>query len=135
MGLDVRGLTPLIEVFDMPTSLRFYRDVLGFEVVGQSSPGDNCDWCALRLQEVYLMLNTAYEQDERPPSPDPGRVRAHRDTGLFFRCPDVDAAYTHLQDKGVDLKPPKNAPYGMRQLYLNDPDGFGLCFQWPVGDE
>jgi len=135
MAINVRRLTPLLEVFDMPTSLRFYRDVVGFEVVGQSSEGDNCDWCLLQLQEVYLMLNTAYEQDERPPSADPSRVSAHRDTGLFFRCPDVDAAYTHLHDQGVDLKPPKDAPYGMRQLYLNDPDGYVLCFQRPVGDD
>ena len=135
MAIDVRGMTPLLEVFDMPTSLRFYRDVLGFEVVGQSSERDNCDWCLLQLQEVYLMLNTAYEQDERPPSADPSRVSAHRDTGLFFRCPDVDAAYTHLHDQGVDLKPPKDAPYGMRQLYLNDPDGYVLCFQRPVEAE
>jgi catechol 2,3-dioxygenase-like lactoylglutathione lyase family enzyme len=135
MAIDVRGMTPLIEVFDMPTSLKFYRDVLGFEMAGQSSPGDNCDWCALRLQEIYLMLNTAYEQDERPPSPDPARVRAHRDIGLFFRCPDPDATYADLRDRGVDLKPPTDAPYGMRQLYLNDPDGYVLCFQWPVGDE
>ena len=134
MAIDVRGMTPLIEVFDMPTSLRFYRDVLGFEMVGQSSPGDNCDRCALRLKEIYLMLNTAYEQDERPPNPDPSRVHAHRDIGLFFRCPDPDAAYADLRDKGVDLKPPIDAPYGMRQLYLNDPDGYVLCFQWPVED-
>jgi hypothetical protein len=24
------------------------------------------------------------------------------------------------------------APYGMKQMYLHDPDGFGLCFQWKV---
>ncbi len=36
MGLDVRGLTPLLQVYDMPTSVRFYRDVLGFEVVSTS---------------------------------------------------------------------------------------------------
>jgi catechol 2,3-dioxygenase-like lactoylglutathione lyase family enzyme len=135
MGLEIRRMTPLIEVFDMPTSLSFYRDVLGFEVAGQSSEGDNCDWCLLQLQEVYLMLNTAYELDERPSSPDPSRVTAHRDTGLFFACADVDSAYNYLQEKGVDLKPPKNAPYGMRQLYLNDPDGYVLCLQWPVDDE
>jgi hypothetical protein len=23
-------------------------------------------------------------------------------------------------------------PYGMKQLYVRDPDGFGLCFQWKV---
>lgn len=134
MGIDIQSMTPLIEVFDMPTALRFYRDVLGFELVEQSSEGDNCDWCLLRLSNNHLMLNTAYEADERPPSPDPSRVSAHRDTALFFGCPDPDAAYVYLRDKGIDLKPPKNAPYGMRQLYLNDPDGYVLCFQWPVGE-
>jgi hypothetical protein len=24
------------------------------------------------------------------------------------------------------------APYGMKQLWLNDPDGSSLCFQWRV---
>jgi glyoxylase I family protein len=42
----------------------------------------------------------------------------------------VDAAYRHLVDKGLDVKPPQVAWYGMKQLYLTDPDGFGLCFQW-----
>ena len=31
MALDLRGMCPLLEVFDMPTSLGFYCDVLGFE--------------------------------------------------------------------------------------------------------
>ena len=132
MAVDVRAMTPLLEVFDMPTSLAFYRDLLGFEVGGRSSPDDNCDWVWLKLNEINLMLNTAYEADERPPSPDPNRLGAHHDTALFFRCPDVDAAYEYLKERGVNLKPPSNAPYGMRQLYFKDPDGFNLCFQWPV---
>ena len=28
--IAIRGLCPLLQVFDMPTSLRLYRDVLGF---------------------------------------------------------------------------------------------------------
>jgi hypothetical protein len=32
----------------------------------------------------------------------------------------------------VQAEPPKVAPYGMKQLYASDPDGFGVCFQWPV---
>jgi hypothetical protein len=31
---------------------------------------------------------------------------------------------------GVDVKEPVIAPYGMKQLYLTDPDGYALCFQW-----
>jgi hypothetical protein len=33
------------------------------------------------------------------------------------------------RDKGVDGKEPKVAPHGMKQLYLKDPDNFGICFQ------
>jgi len=133
MSIDVRGVCVLLQVFDMPRSVRFYRDVLGFEVV-QTSPreGDQFDWGLLRLNGAEVMLNTAYEQEYRPSQPDAIRVAAHDDTCLYFGCPDVDAAYRHLLAHGVDVKEPKVAPYGMKQLYLHDPDGYGICFQWPA---
>jgi glyoxylase I family protein len=43
MSMDFEGLTPLIQVFDMPTSIRFYRDVLGFDIVTASGPVPDCD--------------------------------------------------------------------------------------------
>ena len=79
------------------------------------------------------MLNTAYEfNDERPATRERGRVEAHRDTGLFFSGPDVDGAYETFRAKGVEVEKPKIAPYGMKQMYFVDPDGYGLCFQWQV---
>lgn len=97
MNIDVRGMSPLLQVFDMPVSLHFYRDVIGFEIVSTSGGGDNSD--------------------------------------LFFSCRELDEVYEHLKGHGVKLAPPKTAPYGMRQLYANDPDGYVLCFQWPSKDE
>ena len=133
MGIEVRGMAPLLQVFDMPTSIAFYRDVLGFEVVPTSKPrGEHFDWALLRLKGVELMLNTAYEQDARPPAPDPARIAAHDDTAIYFGCPDVDAAYAHLRRRGIAAKEPEVAHYGMKQLYLHDPDGYNLCFQWPA---
>ena len=134
MSIDVRGLAPLLQVYDMPTSIRFYRDQLGFEVK-MTSPArggaDRFHWVLLQLGDAQLMLNTAYEFDEeRPIPPDATRVAAHEDTCVFFSCPDVDAAYREFLSKGVDLEPPKVAPYGMKQLGFRDPDGYSLCFQW-----
>ena len=37
-GITVEGMAPLFEVFDMPSSLLFYRDMLGFILVDQSQP-------------------------------------------------------------------------------------------------
>jgi glyoxylase I family protein len=133
MALDVRGLTPLLQVYDMPDSIRFYRDLLGFEVVSTSPVlgKDRFHWALLRLGDAELMLNTAYEFDhERPAERDGARAAAHDDTGLFFACPDVDAAYEELLGKGVPVAKPAVAPYGMKQMYLHDPDGYALCFQW-----
>ncbi len=131
MAIEIRGLAPLLQVFDMPTSIRFYCEALGFELVatdGKAAP--NCDWVLLRLNGAELMLNTAYERDQRPATPDPARIAAHQDVGIYFGCPDVDAAYERLRDKGINVNQPKVAPYGMKQLYLADPDGYVLCFQW-----
>jgi glyoxylase I family protein len=130
MGIDIQGLCPLVQVFDMPTSLRFYRDLLGFEMVQRSKDSDDCGWAWLRKNGAELMLNTIYDEGERPAVPDRERARGHQDVGLFIGCPDVDAAYEHLREKGIKLNPPKVASYGMKQLYLTDPDGYGICFQW-----
>jgi len=133
--MDIHGVAPLLQVFDMPTAIRFYRDVLGFTVANTSAPGDDCDWCLLKLNGAEVMLNTAYERDSRPPSPDPVRIASHNDTCLFFGCRDLDTAYRHLRDHGVSLKEPKVAPYGMKQLWFKDPDGYGLCLQWPASQK
>lgn len=135
MAIEIRGMAPLFQVFDMPTSIAFYRDVLGFEIVSSANPGppskdDHFGWELLRLNGVELMLNTAYEDDARPPAPDPARIAAHDDTAIYFGCPDVDAAYAHLRERGVNVKAPTIAHYGMKQLYVTDPDGYNLCFQW-----
>ena len=133
MSIEVRGVCPLLQVFDMLRSVRFYRDVLGFEIVQTSEPGEQFDWAMLRRGRAELMLNTAYEAHERPGAPDPARVAAHDNAALFFACPDVDGAYEHLRAQGVDVKKPVVREYGMKQLYVSDPDGYSLCFQWPAG--
>ena len=133
MSIQVNGVCPLLQVFDMPTSIRFYRDVLGFEVIQTSDrEGDRFDWGLLRLNDAEVMLNTAYEEEDRPQDPDPKRMAAHADTCLYFGCPDVDAAYRHLRSHGVHVNEPHVAPYGMRQVYVRDPDGYELCFQAPA---
>lgn len=135
MAFELRGLAPLLQVYDMPTSVRFYRDTLGFTVAGTSPilGDDYFHWVLLRRGDAELMLNTAFESnEERPAQPDAARRVAHRDTGLFFACPDVEGAYQELRGKGVEVKQPVVTGYGMKQIYLSDPDGYELCFQWAV---
>jgi glyoxylase I family protein len=131
MTIEVTSLTPLLQVFNMPRFLAFYRDILGFEVVSDSGGGDEASWVLLRREDIHLMLNDQYEPGHVPDGPPSERQKWHHDTCLYFGA-DPDAVYEYLRTSGVELEPPNDAPYGMRQLYLNDPDGYKVCFQHPA---
>lgn len=132
MALAINGMAPLLQVFNMPRALGFYRDTLGFTIVSDSGNGDDSSWVWLRRDGIDLMLNDQYEPGSVPDAPPAERTKWHGDTCLYFGSPDPDAAYQYLKSKGIELDPPKNAPYRMRQLYLKDPDGYNICFQYPT---
>jgi glyoxylase I family protein len=136
MAIAIEGAVPLLCVYDVPTSIAFYRDMLGFEVVQTSKPFSNAKddygWAMLRLNGVELMLNNQYEDNVRPPQPDATRAAGHRDTILYFACRNVDGAYAYLRERGLAVETPKVAYYGMKQVYVQDPDGYGIVFQWPA---
>ena len=66
INVSFDGMSPLMQVFDMPTSLVFYRDILGFSVVQSSSDGDDVDWVLLQYNSIEIMLNTMYEKASSP---------------------------------------------------------------------
>ena len=132
MQIDMQGLCPLLAVYDMPTSLRFYRDLLGFEIHMRSDPepDGHIDWVWLRRNDANLMLNTMFERTHRPPQPDPARIAMHGDTQIYIGCQDVDAAAQYLQAAGIAVKGPIVRPFGMMQLFFRDHDNYELCLQW-----
>jgi glyoxylase I family protein len=130
VAIQLEGAVVLFEVFDMPTALEFYCDLLGFEVVQAAGVAPNFGWVWLRHGGAELMLNTMYDDGERPETPDLRRRRAHGDTILYLGCRDVDGVYEYVRGRGTSVAKPEVAPYGMKQLYLSDPDGYRICFQW-----
>lgn len=127
----VGGVTTLLEVFDMPRSLAFYR-ALGCAVIQHWGEGEDeaeWDWVFLKLGEADLMLNTRYERDTRPPAPDAARAKGHADTELFFECEDLDAICKALRENGIDTPEPEATFYGTKRICLTDPDGFLVWFQ------
>jgi len=82
-----------------------------------------------RYPDLLILMLTIYDDDERPATPNPANHSVHQDTCLYFLSPDPDAAYEFLRSKGLQIDPPTIAYYGMKQLYVRDPDGYTLCFQ------
>jgi catechol 2,3-dioxygenase-like lactoylglutathione lyase family enzyme len=133
--MEIRSLCPLLQVFDMKTSLTFYMDVLGFQIHESAGELHDVGWVWLKRDSLDLMLNTQHELPDHPAHPEPHRLKAHSDTILYLGCPEIDLAYHELIAKGVTCNLPDVAPYGMKQLYFHDPDGYGICLQWSALQE
>ena len=130
MSIAPLGLTPLIGVFDMATSLAFYRDVLGFSVVAASPEVETAEgrfshWMWLRLGNAEIMLNTLYDSNQRPPQPQ----KTSKDAVFFIGLSDVKLAWQQLSARGLKADPPELASYGLMRFSAEDPDGYTIVFQ------
>jgi glyoxylase I family protein len=134
--IQLQDICTLLSVFDMSTAVRFYCDVLGFEIENRSPTYavedgiEQFHWCMLKANACRLMLNTAYDEGERP-AKRPAPVEDPFNTWLFLGCPNVDEAYERLKSANVDCKPPQLVKYGFRTISFRDPDGHGITLQWP----
>jgi uncharacterized glyoxalase superfamily protein PhnB len=118
----VRELVPLLFVLDIASSVEFYRDRLGFEMTASWEPEGRLAWCRLQRGGSAVMLQLACDED----GPAEGRGRG---VGFFFTCDDADALFQEFTQRGLAVAPPAVAFYGMKQVFVRDPDGYELCFQ------
>lgn len=131
---ELKGPAPLIQVFDMELSLRFYCDGLGFTVTDKA-PADEPDWVMLKLGENILMLNTAYEKETRPAKMDEHRIKTHSDLTFYFTCNDINTAHKNLLTKNINASNPFKTVYGWDAIAIKDPDGYIVCIHCPPGEQ
>ena len=55
-----------------------------------------------------------------------------RGVGFYFICDDADGLYAEWTGRGLTLAPPTIADYGMKQLFVPEPDGYSICFESPT---
>ncbi len=120
-ALKLGSVSPSFTVNDLPRSIAWYRDVLGFKVKERYKSEGSLVGVGLQAGDVFLMLG----QDDWKK----GRDRK-KGEGFRIYCmttQDVDAIATRIQAAGGTLDDgPHNQPWGMRDFSLTDPDGFKL---------
>lgn len=134
---ELNGVVPYFEVFDMISSVSFYRDQLGFTLLFASPEVDTNEgrfshFVRLGRGGAEIMLNTAYDSNERPPDRHEARWQGTRHTRLYFDCDDVRALHEEFTARGVKADPPEMTGYGMLGFSMTDPDGYGLTFHQAV---
>ncbi|HTO54482.1 MAG TPA: VOC family protein [Myxococcota bacterium] len=109
---------PQLRTTDLAGSIRFYTQVLGFELAFQYQ--DFYAGVCAGSQAVHLKLVDA-------PDPSLAFVRDGAHVHLYVEIDDVRAAARELREKGVRLtRDVYETPYRTRELSLEDDQGHSL---------
>jgi catechol 2,3-dioxygenase-like lactoylglutathione lyase family enzyme len=105
-------------VSNMQASVQFYRNVLGMELL---YGGEHASFSSLRASDSESAILNLEQADTMS-----------RWGRLIFHVTDVDAFWTHLQQRGFHPEIPRNASWGERYFHMLDPDGHELSFAKPM---
>ncbi|MEA3164688.1 MAG: hypothetical protein QOE88_2506 [Verrucomicrobiota bacterium] len=106
-----------LRVAKMEASVRFYKDVLGLEIV---YGGERSHFTSLRTKDGDTILNLEHGN---------ASIQWGR---LIFHVSDVDHFWEYLMEKGFHPDNPHDASWGERYFHMLDPDGHELSFARPL---
>jgi catechol 2,3-dioxygenase-like lactoylglutathione lyase family enzyme len=112
--MDVLSSRFLLHPCDPERSRRFYRDTLGLAVHREFGPADDPGL-------VFFLGGGFLELSGR------GSGSASQATALWLQVSDVEQEHIRLLAAGVAvLREPRQEPWGLVEMWLEDPDGLRL---------
>jgi len=123
MPIQLRAAFPIVYCEDLPRTLGFYRDVLGFAVDFAVPAEGEPAFVSLKLGGSELALADVAGQDTGTHGLPVRPVGGHR-FEVCLHVEDVDAAVAELRAAGAPvLVAPADQPWGERLAYVQDPEG------------
>jgi catechol 2,3-dioxygenase-like lactoylglutathione lyase family enzyme len=116
---------PILKSSSITRSLAFYVDVLGARLAFSSGDADPA-WTDLELEGHELTVSSFGD--------------GAFGSAAYLRVPDVDAFHRRIAargwqapaDRGPADREPTDQSWGMRELFVRDPDGNKLIFGSPL---
>jgi uncharacterized glyoxalase superfamily protein PhnB len=122
----LKKMIPNLMVEDVNSTIVFYRDVLGFELLTTVPEAGQFNWAMMRRDGVEIMFQTRTSLAEEVP------VLGDRAMGgaltFYTEVEDVQSLYTDLLGKVAIVQDMHKTFYGTREFAIQDCNGFVLAF-------
>lgn len=127
----ISGIAPLFIVNDVPTTLAFYRDRLGFEITFQGPEPADIFFGIVRRGAAMIMFKAIGVDPIPNYTRDIKQGIARWDA--YLDVPDPDALSAEFASRNVELSEPlRNTDDGLRGFELKDINGYVLFFGRPL---
>lgn len=130
-------LSPNLAVQSVPETLKYYTDILGFEVGDTHPPASSNKtpvWASIKHgDKVKFMISTQDMMEEEYKETKTEKLGGG--ITLYFTVNDVDEYFKTVMGKGVEiLKKPEVMFYAMKEFSIRDVNGFVLTFGSVIKD-
>lgn len=116
--MEILSSRVLLAPTDFERSVRWYRDTLGLRIYREFGAAGRLTGVVFFLGGAGLELSRS---GARPATLGRGLV-------MWLQVPDVDAEHERLAGVGATVRqPPTEMPWGLRECWIEDPDGVGIC--------
>lgn len=125
-------LRTMLSVRDLEASIRFYRTVLGFELVEVLGAADKHYWAYVKKGSAEMMLT----EGSGPTFGEPGGSPPNAGLWLYFypeSLAELEQLHADLSSKGHAVSALETTNYGHRLFTLRDPDRYTLTFGILIG--
>lgn len=123
----LHALVPSLGVSDLRRSIAFYRDFFGFEPMDSAEDAEGAPlWVWLRSGKAELMLQQLDPDAQITLDPALGHSWV-----LYLRLADLPRIRDRLAAAGVEVSAVTSTPYGARECFARDPDGYSLWLSAP----
>ena len=129
----ISSISPFFIVADVPATLSFYRDMLGFEVAFRGPAPEDEFFGIVRRDGAMIMvkaLGVISDGREVTVEPVPNYDREPAFSwDAYLEVPDPDALAAEFASRGVAFSVPlTDSDDGLRGFVIKDLDGYGLFF-------
>ncbi len=127
---EITGIAPFFIVKNVPASLSFYRDRLGFDITFQGPTEDDIFFGIVQRGAAMIMLKDIGVDPVPNYTRDVKKGIARWDA--YLHVPDPDALAAEFASRNVEFFLPLNDSYdnedGLRGFEVKDVDGYLLFF-------
>lgn len=127
---EIGGASPLFIVRNVPATLAFYRDKLGFDVTFQGPEPDDLFFGIVQRGKAMIMFKDVDVDPVPNYTRDIGHGIANWDAYVYV--PDPDALFAEFKSRDVEFKLPlENNSDDLRGFEVRDVNGYIIYFGRP----
>ncbi|MCW9014946.1 MAG: hypothetical protein OQL06_14335 [Gammaproteobacteria bacterium] len=128
--MKLHGLIPVLSCNHLQQTMEFYQQAFRYIVINKTESDAGLEWVHLKSDNTYIMLQ---QQADHTSANRNNSAEKKDNILLYYYTDDVEAQYQLMLARGMNPGDISLTEYGMKEFFLDDPEGNRLAVGQRMG--